>query len=117
MVRNFTHLQVWDLRRIENPLSVHQVQWAHDGGYIRNDEFGSLFTKKGEIYSGLFGQTFVCWDLKKSILINHRASKRVMKMKDGPMDFQKKVSPLVSNHAGSILGVFSTAALYFYELI
>jgi hypothetical protein len=121
-VRNFTHLQVWDVRRTENPHSVQQVQWAQDGGYVRgdnfcHDEFGSIFTKSGEIYSGLFGHSFVCWDWKRSVVINHRASKRMTKMADNPADLHRKVSPLVSNHAGSILGVVATAALYFYELI
>jgi hypothetical protein len=121
-VRNFTHLQVWDVRQNEKPLAVQQVHWSQDpGGYVRSDdwsrdEFGSLFTKNGEIYSGLFGQSFVCWDWKRSVLINHRASKRLTKMIDSPADLRKRVSPLVSNHAGSVMGVVATAALFFYQL-
>ena len=121
-VRNFSHLQVWDARMSERPLAVQEVQWSPSrGDYARSgdtahDAFGSLFTKSGSIYSGLFGQCFVAWDWKNSVITNHRASRRSTGPPEAAVDFTKKVSRIVSNQAGNVIGVASTASIFFYQI-
>ena len=122
VVRNFSHLQVWDVRVNEKPLAVQEVQWHPDrGDYCTidssHDTFGSLFMGNGCVYSGLFGQSFVVWDWKNSVLTNHRTSRRSSPMEpETAVDFTKKVSRIVGNRAGNVIGVASTASLFFYQV-
>lgn len=119
-IRNFSHLQVWDSRNTTKPLAVKEVQWHPERadysryGDTRHDAFGSLFTSSGNIYSGMFGKYFISWDWQNSVLVKHRTSRR--SVPDQTVDFTKKVSRVVSNHSGNVLGVASTAALFFYQL-
>jgi hypothetical protein len=116
-VRNFSHLQVWDTRKTENPVSVQEVQSFPDGVEdAAHDRFGSLFTESGDIYSGMFGQSFICWNWKKSIVIKHKATRRATNFGDTQVDVTKKVSGLVTNHSATVLGLVSTSALFFYQL-
>lgn len=120
VARSFTHLQVWDLRNNIKPLASQEVHhFPERGNYLHSDSnhdiFGSLFLPSDEIYSGSFGQVFVSWDWKKSILIKHKASRRAT-ISDSAVDFTKKVSKITVSHNGSILGVASTSSLFFYQL-
>jgi hypothetical protein len=112
-VRNVSHLQIWDVRVCDRPLAVHQVQSTPKG---TRDAFESLFTAPGEVYAGLYGQGFVCWDWRRSLVINHRASKRIGKMGDAAIDMRKRVGEIVGNHQGTVMGVVATGSLYFYQL-
>ncbi|OHT08751.1 protein phosphatase PP2A regulatory subunit B [Tritrichomonas foetus] len=120
--RTFTHLQVWDTRNNAKPLAVQEVQnYPERGNYVRvgdysHDSFGSLFLSTDEIYSGTFGHVFVSWDWKSSVLIKHKASRRSTGMNESTVDFTKKVSRITVNHGSTILGVASTASLFFYQL-
>lgn len=120
--RSFTHLQVWDTRNNVKPLASQKVQnYPERSNYARvgdslHDNFGSLFLSSDEIYSGTFGQVFISWDWKNSVVIKHKASRRPTANVDSQIDFTKKVSRITVNHSGNILGVASTSSLFFYQL-
>jgi WD40 repeat protein len=122
--RTFSLLYVWDVRSTGTPLSKQEVQshperadYDRKSDDTKHDTFGSLFTKNGEIFSGLFGQWFVSWDWRKSVLMKHKATRGgVRRNENGRIDFTKRVSKMVANHSYSVLGVASTNALFFYQL-
>jgi WD40 repeat protein len=124
-VRNFSHLQIWDIRATDMPVSVQEVQsYPERANYDRRNEdtkhdtFGSFFVKGGDrVFSGLFGQWFVCWHWKQSMIIKHRASRGLVRRKESRgIDATRRVSKIAGNHRGDILAVASTNALFFYEL-
>lgn len=120
--RSFTHLQVWDTRNNAKPLASQKVQsYPERSNYARSDDslhdnFGSLFLSSDEIFSGTFGQVFISWDWKNSVVIKHKASRRPTANVDSQIDFTKKVSRITVNHSGNILGVASTSSLFFYQI-
>lgn len=121
--RTFGDVQLWDIRNVNQPVAVTEVQWypehmdwvANEG--FSRDLFNVSFTKDNIILTGMYSSDFISWDPSKNIKYRHRAlsSRSKMRVPEPGKDYSKKVTWIEPHPTKNIFALAATSTLYLFN--